>query len=109
MKVSGGMPTVTQKDDGRFNEDPQGVNASVSTDQLPQAAALPFSMWIHRVNCTSILSGLRKTSDRGLAIERANIGYVKLDLFADPQICAATASAVMTLSVRRDALILDTI
>jgi retinol-binding protein 3 len=36
-----------------------------------------------------------------------NIGYVKLNMFADPDICALTASAAMTFLADSDALILD--
>jgi hypothetical protein len=36
-----------------------------------------------------------------------NIGYVKFRFFADPDICAATASAAMNLVAGSDALILD--
>jgi hypothetical protein len=36
-----------------------------------------------------------------------NIGYVKFNMFADPEICALTASAAMTFLADSDALILD--
>lgn len=36
-----------------------------------------------------------------------NIGYVKVDMFADPAICARTASAAMNFVADSDALILD--
>src|SRR4030095_4625667 len=36
-----------------------------------------------------------------------NIGYLKLDMFADTQICAPTASAAMNFVADSDALILD--
>jgi len=36
-----------------------------------------------------------------------NIGYVKFDMFADPEICAPTAGAAMTFLADSDALILD--
>lgn len=36
-----------------------------------------------------------------------NIGYVKFNMFADPEICAPTASAAMTFLADSDALILD--
>jgi len=38
---------------------------------------------------------------------RPNIGYVKVDMFADPAICARTASAAMNFVADSDALILD--
>lgn len=38
---------------------------------------------------------------------RPNIGYVKFDMFADPAICARTASAAMNFVADSDALILD--
>jgi hypothetical protein len=37
----------------------------------------------------------------------SNIGYLKLDFFADPEVCAATADAAMTFLGDSDALILD--
>jgi hypothetical protein len=36
-----------------------------------------------------------------------NIGYLKLNMFADPEICALTASAAMTFLADSDTLILD--
>ena len=36
-----------------------------------------------------------------------NVGYVKFDLFADPDVCAATASAALTFVAGTRALILD--
>lgn len=38
---------------------------------------------------------------------RPNIGYVKFDFFADPEICAPTASAAMNFLADSDALIID--
>jgi hypothetical protein len=38
---------------------------------------------------------------------RPNIGYVKFDMFADPAICARTASAAMNFVADSDTLILD--
>lgn len=38
---------------------------------------------------------------------RPNIGYLKFDFFADPEICAPTASAAMNFLADSDALIID--
>jgi hypothetical protein len=57
-------------------------------------------------------AGSRRLVANSCGVEKAehlrpNIGYLKLDLFADPQVCAPTASAAMTLLADSDALILD--
>jgi hypothetical protein len=38
---------------------------------------------------------------------QSNVGYLKFNMFADPEICAPTASAAMTFVADSDALILD--
>jgi hypothetical protein len=38
---------------------------------------------------------------------RPNIGYLKFDMFADPAVCASTASAAMNFLTDSDALIID--
>jgi hypothetical protein len=38
---------------------------------------------------------------------RPNIGYLKFNMFADPEICAPTAAAAMTFLADSDALVLD--
>jgi retinol-binding protein 3 len=71
---------------------PDGPEGAPSADQVAQ-----FHKQMEHMNCgfdkVEILSG--------------NVGYVKFDMFADPNICGPTATAAMNFLANADAIIFD--
>jgi len=66
-------------------------------EEAPAKRADMDARWLASINC-----GFEKAEHL-----RPNIGYVKLDMFADTSVCAPTASAAMNFVASTDALILD--
>ena len=69
----------------------------VQPADLSTKNAGPNSQWLVAMNC-----GFQKAEHL-----RPNVGYLKLDMFADTEVCAATASAAMNFLADSDALVLD--
>lgn len=66
-------------------------------EELPAKRAAAEAKWLATINC-----GFEKAEHL-----RPNIGYVKLDMFADASVCGPTASAAMNFVADSDALIID--
>jgi retinol-binding protein 3 len=66
------------------------------SDPSPETAA-QFRKEMERINC-----GFDKVE-----ILEANVGYLKFDFFADPEVCGSTAVAAMNFLANADAIIFD--
>jgi len=80
----------------RVNFSPVRMPESPSNDDNPEAAA-QYRKQMERINCgfdkVEILSG--------------NVGYLKFEMFADPEVCGPTAVAAMNFLGNVDAIIFD--
>lgn len=79
----------------RVNFSPRPLPQSSSTPSADQVARMHRQM--EQMNCGFV------------KVERldGNVGYVKFNMFADPEVCGPTASAAMTFVANSDALIVD--
>ena len=66
-------------------------------EELPAKRSETEAKWLAAINC-----GFEKAEHL-----RPNIGYVKLDMFADAKVCGPTASAAMNFVADSEALIFD--
>jgi hypothetical protein len=95
-KLTEDLRAVSKDGHLRVNFSPTVLPQGPPGGRTPEAAAR-FRQQMERMNC-----GFEKVE-----ILRPNIGYLKFNMFADPEVCGATATAAMNFLGNVDALIVD--